>query len=215
MSVSALPLLQNVIQTQKETPTVQNCRMIFIVGASRSGTTLLARMLGKHSNIAYVQETQFFDDIWPVRSANSVIGNDIGRKIVMRIVARALPGLLSVDQKILAEAVDSVIVRTPTRRPRVFTRGHSCGWPPSSESGRLSSIRQEMSITCTTSCSTFPRHTSSVWLEIHARLLHLGSGGGVCGVWEPPKSRGSKPHVCVPTIILIRRADCGYMQLDV
>ncbi len=123
MSVSALPLLQNVIQTQKETPTVQNCRMIFIVGASRSGTTLLARMLGKHSNIAYVQETQFFDDIWPVRSANSVIGNDIGRKIVMRIVARALSGLLSVDQKILAEAVDSVIVRDADTTPaRLYER---------------------------------------------------------------------------------------------
>jgi hypothetical protein len=40
---------------------------IFIVGTPRSGTTLLARILGRHSRIFVPAETQFFEDIYARR----------------------------------------------------------------------------------------------------------------------------------------------------
>ena len=37
---------------------------VYIVGNSRSGTTLMARMLGQHSKVLYLPETHFFGELW-------------------------------------------------------------------------------------------------------------------------------------------------------
>ncbi len=44
-----------------------NSRLIFVTGASRSGTTLTAQLLGRHSEIAKLKEMQFFGEFWDPR----------------------------------------------------------------------------------------------------------------------------------------------------
>jgi hypothetical protein len=48
-------------------------RIIFVTGASRSGTTMLARLLGAHSRILALKELHFFGDIWEPRDKPGTI----------------------------------------------------------------------------------------------------------------------------------------------
>lgn len=43
-----------------------DCDLIFVAGASRSGTTMLCRLLGLHSKVFGLQETHFFGDLWDI-----------------------------------------------------------------------------------------------------------------------------------------------------
>jgi hypothetical protein len=67
----------------------QSISPIFIVGTPRSGTTLTARILGRHSNIFMPGETHFFEDIYARREG---IGDLVGVK-EKRIVAERLYSL--------------------------------------------------------------------------------------------------------------------------
>lgn len=48
---------------------------VFIVGAPRSGTTLLAVLLDRHSKVAIPPETQFFADFLPSQSSGPAVSN--------------------------------------------------------------------------------------------------------------------------------------------
>ena len=55
-------------------------KMIFIVGASRSGTTMLNRVLGNHSQIAALNELHYFGDLWqPGLGHTSLPKNELKR----------------------------------------------------------------------------------------------------------------------------------------
>lgn len=56
---------------------MDNASIIFVTGASRSGTTMLNRILGRHSCIYGLQELHFFGDLWTpgIRTNNSSIEN--------------------------------------------------------------------------------------------------------------------------------------------
>jgi hypothetical protein len=58
---------------------------IFVVGAPRSGTTLTARILGKHSRIFMVGETHFFEDIY---SRRQELGDPSDPKVMEIIIKR-------------------------------------------------------------------------------------------------------------------------------
>lgn len=47
-----------------------NKTLLFVTGASRSGTTMLNRVLGKHSQILGMNELHFFGDIWDPASVH-------------------------------------------------------------------------------------------------------------------------------------------------
>jgi hypothetical protein len=59
---------------------------IFIVGPPRSGTTLTAKILGRHSRIFMPGETHFFDDIYARRGEVSGIGNSVNvQEVIQRL----------------------------------------------------------------------------------------------------------------------------------
>ncbi len=58
---------------------------IFIVGTPRSGTTLTARILDKHSSIFIPGETHFFDDIWARRKE---LGREFDQSCRFKILER-------------------------------------------------------------------------------------------------------------------------------
>lgn len=45
--------------------------LVFVAGASRSGTTMLCRLLGLHSEVFGLQETHFFGDLWSLDQLKS------------------------------------------------------------------------------------------------------------------------------------------------
>ena len=43
---------------------MEECNPIFILGISRSGTSLITRILDRHPNISIYMETNFFERVW-------------------------------------------------------------------------------------------------------------------------------------------------------
>jgi len=59
-----------------------NSSPVFIVGAPRSGTTLAAKILGKHSRLFMPGETHYFDDIFSNQAKSSVPEDDESRQSI-------------------------------------------------------------------------------------------------------------------------------------
>jgi omega-hydroxy-beta-dihydromenaquinone-9 sulfotransferase len=60
---------------------------IFVVGAPRSGTTLMAHIVGRHPEVASLGESHFFEDVWARRFEIGDLGE---MKSLLRAVERAL-----------------------------------------------------------------------------------------------------------------------------
>jgi omega-hydroxy-beta-dihydromenaquinone-9 sulfotransferase len=62
--------------------------MIFVTGASRSGTTMLSRMLGQHSRIADLKELHCFGDLVDPDRLQAHIGREEAIRLSTRLIAR-------------------------------------------------------------------------------------------------------------------------------
>lgn len=58
---------------------------IFIVGTPRSGTTLTAKILNRHTNLFMPGETHFFDDIYSLKDVSSPFSKEIASNISSRL----------------------------------------------------------------------------------------------------------------------------------
>ncbi len=67
--------------------------MIFIVGASRSGTTMLNRVLGNHSQIAALNELHYFGDLWQPDLNTTNIAADELKQITSTLLHRHHHGI--------------------------------------------------------------------------------------------------------------------------
>lgn len=67
--------------------------LIFVTGASRSGTTLMSVVLGKNSRVLCMNETHFFGDCWDPRSTETLDANAL-EAATARLVARLERGIL-------------------------------------------------------------------------------------------------------------------------
>lgn len=79
---------------------------VFIVGCSRSGTTLLQQMLNAHSRLAIAPETHFVPRFWERASTYGNLGDDESfRGLLEDVAARAEFGDLGIEREtFLAEA---------------------------------------------------------------------------------------------------------------
>lgn len=59
----------------------ENC--IFVVGNSRSGTTMMARILGNHPHVFTFQELHFFDELMP----SAKVDDPLNKKLVVKLYA--------------------------------------------------------------------------------------------------------------------------------
>lgn len=71
--------------------------MIFIVGNSRSGTTMLGRVLGKHSKVYTFEELHFFERLVDSAAARErpALGDSAARRLVERLLTCAREGLFA------------------------------------------------------------------------------------------------------------------------
>lgn len=62
-------------------------RPIFVVGTPRSGTTLMAKVLGRHSRLFMPGETHFFDDVYAHRQSIGDLGSPAARDQIAYMLA--------------------------------------------------------------------------------------------------------------------------------
>lgn len=73
----------------------RQCKVVFITGASRSGTTLLARILDKNSDIHTMNENHFFGEF----SSNKDLDNNVAEakrvSLIAKLIARQENGIIN------------------------------------------------------------------------------------------------------------------------
>ena len=61
-------------------------RMIFVVGNSRSGTTMMGRVLGGHADVFTFNELHFFEQLWAPKAEVEVLTRDAAIKLISRLM---------------------------------------------------------------------------------------------------------------------------------
>jgi hypothetical protein len=67
-------------------------KMIFVVGSSRSGTTMLGRIFGKHKDVFMLYELHFFEELYDPRSKNQPLSAKKAQNLAALLFARQRNG---------------------------------------------------------------------------------------------------------------------------
>ena len=60
--------------------------IIFVVGSARSGTTLMAQILGRHSRVFAFEELHFFEELWVPRDRGRILRGGQDLKLASRLI---------------------------------------------------------------------------------------------------------------------------------
>ena len=82
---------------------------IFVVGSSRSGTTMVGRILGAHPNVFTFHELHFFEELWSPDEPEAELGAPEGRAVLERLFSRQRRGYLAGDDGSSFEAEASAL----------------------------------------------------------------------------------------------------------
>jgi hypothetical protein len=69
--------------------------LIFVVGNSRSGTTMMGRILGKHPEIFTFHELHFFEQLWTPRDQNRYLSKAETERLAARLICIERDGYLT------------------------------------------------------------------------------------------------------------------------
>lgn len=84
--------------------------MMFVTGASRSGTTLLAQIMGKHSEVAGLREMQYFGEFWDPRRGPQTPGPAERKEAVAALFERQEKGIVAAAGRLSSDpAVDRLV----------------------------------------------------------------------------------------------------------
>tara|TARA_R110002111_G_scaffold29883_1_gene62184 strand:+ start:971 stop:1981 length:1011 start_codon:yes stop_codon:yes gene_type:complete len=98
-------------------------RMIFVVGNSRSGTTMMGRVLGGHADVFTFNELHFFEQLWQPTAEPTPMDKREARDVLSRLIAYQRDGYyaphkpwqyLDESEKIIAS------IDTPVTAPALF-----------------------------------------------------------------------------------------------
>ena len=68
-------------------PDLSQRQFIFIVGNSRSGNTMMMRMLDEHREVGGVNEVHFFENLWNTRDGDRQLPEEEGVQLVARLLS--------------------------------------------------------------------------------------------------------------------------------
>ena len=107
---------------------MSNTRQIFVVGSSRSGTTMMGRILGNHSDIFTFKELHFFGTIW-TNSSNQNLNKEEQIDLLSRLFCIQERGIFNqnnhLDFKIKSEKVLEVDTASPLQIYELFLESMS------------------------------------------------------------------------------------------
>ena len=87
-------------------------KILFIVGASRSGTTMMSRILGRHSTVFSLNELHVFGDLITPNSLAEGLNRDQQKDLITSIFKREEHGIWQAQRPLeKPESVDSVLQR--------------------------------------------------------------------------------------------------------
>ena len=78
---------------------IDDFRPLFIVGNSRSGTTMLGRILGNHPDIYKFNELHFFEQLWNPEGSKTFLSNKDAEFLAAQLLAIQRDGYLSKKDK--------------------------------------------------------------------------------------------------------------------
>lgn len=93
--------------------------VVFVTGASRSGTTMLARLIGSHSRMHALNELHFFGELWDARDPPQVLPDSRLTFIAATLLAREERGLWAGE--ISREEVERAAALVARLEPQVRT----------------------------------------------------------------------------------------------
>jgi omega-hydroxy-beta-dihydromenaquinone-9 sulfotransferase len=64
-----------------------NTKQIFVVGNSRSGTTMMGRIIGKHSSVFTFKELHFFGQLWSLNDRDKLISKKDSVKLFSKLLS--------------------------------------------------------------------------------------------------------------------------------
>ncbi|MCT7949342.1 sulfotransferase [Ancylothrix sp. C2] len=69
-------------------------RLIFVVGNSRSGTTMMGRIMGKHPQVFTFDELHFFEQLWAPEDRDRTVENNKAEQLASRLLCIQRDGYL-------------------------------------------------------------------------------------------------------------------------
>ena len=93
---------------------------IFIVGNSRSGTTMMMRIMNKHSMVHSINEPHFFGTLWSPEDDNRTLSKEEAEKLFLKLFTRQRAGFfekVEVHRAAYQAEVDSILNTWPDDKP--------------------------------------------------------------------------------------------------
>lgn len=89
--------------------------LIFIVGNSRSGTTMMARIVGKHPQVFSFHELHFFGELWTPEEEQTVINREKSEQLMARLLCIQRDGYLTQgDPQVFLPEAQTILQDVPT-----------------------------------------------------------------------------------------------------
>jgi len=82
-----------------------NSKIIFVTGASRSGTTMLNQIFGKHSNVLGLNELHVFGDLVQASTLHDVLPVEDQKKLATTVLKRQKYNIWRADQALNDDAL--------------------------------------------------------------------------------------------------------------
>jgi len=97
-------------------------RLTFIVGNSRSGTTMMMRIINNHPQLHALSELHFFEQLWSPADQNKALTREAAEKLADRLLHVSREGYLTRYQpgKYMQEARELITAENPTFGQDVF-----------------------------------------------------------------------------------------------
>lgn len=105
-------------------PAIHAPRQVFVVGSSRSGTTMMCRIIGNNAQVHFFRELHFFENTWLPKIPPEEINRDKARAMLCQLIGIQREGYLKVKDTSKygpeAEAMLAEIGSAPLTPPLIY-----------------------------------------------------------------------------------------------